>query len=533
MAIRTALRRNIEAQGIDLNLTLEILENYNAGEYDHVTPVEVLELPEIDGHTVLDMTGAIELEVPLTQSQARIDEFEPAIGRRPDLTRLGTPSPDRSRVAFNRAQLRDLGLQLLPTVSYGVLNGGSATSYADGKKNSGFSPELFELLRPEFEPLAEQVRGKAKGITPAFVNPDGTPGPSFLELKMRALLIQALEFRQRYGTASSAVPNAPMFQMTSVYNTDELDATYREYAETSGLLSELIKETGISVTQPSTGVQPLLAAFTHSEHGRPKQIFSEAFGEADAPLAIPGGHGQNFHVLKEIYRELYRAGKRFVYLGNVDNLGFTVDPVSVAYLALTGKQAGFDFAFRTPVDVKGGILVIDQRGRYNCADIGPAISKDEVLKAEESGTPILFNCATGLFDLRYLAENIEEIAANLPMRISDQDKDAGRYSQAEQVTWEIIGMLDDFLVFGIDKYERFLAAKLLIETLMTSGIKLDDPRYPTADDPARDLHGTASKLHDGLRRLLGERYGMRLDNGRWRPLSVAELRASLRQGETT
>jgi UDP-N-acetylglucosamine pyrophosphorylase len=228
-------------------------------------------------------------------------------------------------------------------------------------------------------------------------------------------------------------------------------------------------------------------------------------------------------MLRDVYRRLYEQGKRFVYLGNVDNLGFTVDPVSVAYLALTGKQAGFDFSFRTPVDVKGGILVVDQEGKLNAADLGPAVSKEDADAAEKRGKNILFNCATGLFDLKYLVEHLDYIIEHLPMRISDQDKDAGKYSQAEQITWEIIGMLDDFLVFGIDKYDRFLAAKLLSETLMTSGIKLDDPNYPSSEDPSSDLKGIAAKLHGGLTEKLQTVYGMKRAGGRWVPKSAHEL----------
>ena len=29
------------------------------------------------------------------------------------------------------------------------------------------------------------------------------------------------------------------------------------------------------------------------------------------------------------------------------------------------------------------------------------------------------------------------------MRFSDQNKDAGHYSQAEQVTWEVIALMED------------------------------------------------------------------------------------------
>ena len=163
----------------------------------------------------------------------------------------------------------------------------------------------------------------------------------------------------------------------------------------------------------------------------------------------------------------------------------------------------------------------------NAADLGVAVGKDEVAEAERRGKKILFNCATGLFNLEYLVGAIDHIIENLPVRLSDQDKDAGKYSQAEQVTWEIIGMLDDFVVFGVDKYERFLAAKVLLETLMTSGVKLDDPAYPTDEDPVADLHGTARELHAGLERKLSTVYGMKREGKRWVPKPVDELREEL------
>jgi hypothetical protein len=313
-----------------------------------------------------------------------------------------------------------------------------------------------------------------------------------------------------------------MFQMTSVNNNSEITRAYGELRN-GRLLRDLIDETGVEITSVLTGIQPMIAAFTHDREGRPKRLFTEAFGSRERLLPLPGGHGQNFEVLKEVYRQLYRAGKRFVILGNVDNLGNTIDPAEIALVALTDKQAGFDFAFKTPVDVKGGVLVVDQHGRLDCADIGPAISPEEVSTAEATGTPILFNCATGIFNLSYLVANIDSIIEELPMRWSNQEKDAGAYSQAEQVTWEIIGMLDDFYIFGVDKYERFLAAKLLIESLMASGIGLEDPRYPTDVDPTKDLKRVAFRLHDGLKRKLSSAYGMKLDGGRWIPLNTQEI----------
>ncbi|TVQ39731.1 MAG: hypothetical protein EA384_05475 [Spirochaetaceae bacterium] len=504
-------------QRIDIDLTLAILERFNAGRYDHVRPLTASGIPTVDGQAVVDRTAAAQLSLPLDSAAAQLERLLPGVPVRDLATVRG------SECSFSASQLTRLGRRLLPRLSYGVLNGGSATSYADEKKNRGLSDRLFRLLQDDFETLAELSRGRAKGLTPAYINGNGTPGASFLELKMRSNLIHALHYQRAFGSdAGGLIPLFPMFQMTSVYNSDEVASAYDQY-RSSPMLQDLIEATGIDITRVMTGVQPLLAAYTHSAEGRPRRVFDRAWGKPHTALPLPGGHGQNFAVLKQVYAELYRIGKRFVYLGNVDNLGFTVDAISLAWLALSGKQAAFDFSFRTSVDIKGGILVRDQRGALACADIGPAISSDEVFRAEADGERILFNCATGLFRLDYLVEQIDRIIEELPMRFSDQDKDAGRYSQAEQVTWEIIGLLDDFIVFGVDKYDRFLAAKLLLETLMTSGRRLDLPDYPTGSEPSTDLRGTARRLHAGLERALTSTYGLRRHNGRWFPLAPSEI----------
>ena len=513
---------NMVKKNIDVDLTQEILDNYNAGKYDHIEPVRAKRIPSIDGETVVDTRGEVGFRLHRDTAEARVGDL------------LGSQHPadygvaEGDELVFEKAHLEELGKRLMPRVAYGVLNGGSATSYADYKKNEKLNSDLLDFLREPFDRLAEMSSGRAKGITPAFLQPDGSPGPSFLELKMRGLLIRALEYQLHYDKEDGELPPplSPFFQMTSVYNTDEIAQAYEQYRE-KPMLAELIRETGIDITDVETREQPLLAAYTHSDEGRPKSIFARAYGAEGETLPVPGGHGQNFHVLRDIYKYLYENGKRFAYIGNVDNLGFTVEPVSVAYLALSGKQAGFDFSFRTSVDVKGGILVVDQNDHMNAADLGVAIGKDEVAEAEQAGKEVLFNCATGLFNLEYLVRCLDDIVEKLPVRFSDQDKDAGKYSQAEQVTWEVIGMLDNFVVFGVDKYDRFLAAKMLLETLMTSGVGLDDPQYPTNDDPAGDPKGMAETLHAGLERKLRTVYGMKREGDRWVPQSVAELKREL------
>lgn len=503
---------------IDLGLTRKILDKFNAGRYDHVTPVAVTDLPTVDGKQIIDLTGDLRVELDWETARRNIER----LGLEIDLALIGKIGG--TKICFDRNSLAELGVRLYPVLSYGILNGGSASSYFDYKKNMAFNETLFKLCEKEFTILENLAKDKAKGLAPAYINQDGTPGPSFIELKMRSLLIEILRYRETAQSSSPAL--APLFQMTSVTNQPQIAAAYATFRE-SPCLKPLIAATGVAITDVLTGVQPMLAAFSHSRFGRPKTVFTKAYGMENTVLPMPGGHGQNFEVLGELYRNLYKKGKRFIYLGNVDNLGYTVNPVALALIALENKEAGFEFSFRTAVDTKGGILIIDQKHRLNCADIGPAISREELLRAEKLGKKILFNCATGLFDLEFLTAHLDRIIDTLPVRFSDQDKDSGQYSQAEQVTWEIIGLLNNFLIFGVDKYDRFLAAKLALENLMAGGIALEHPAYPTATDPGDDLKSIARKLHQGLARKLETVYGLKKAGQRWEPKTVAEIKAEL------
>ncbi|SIQ21405.1 UDP-N-acetylglucosamine pyrophosphorylase [Alkalispirochaeta americana] len=508
--IPPALRQRLLESGLDADRSIQILNNLNQGRYDAIEPIRPQGIPRIDGQQVIDRTVPTTLAIPDERYQTRLRELAPEI----PLERFGRlEGSDR---LLSQEDLEDIGVLLYPYLSYGVLNGGSATSYGDRKKNESLDPGLLDLYQEEFSRLAPELAGKPKGITPAWVNPDGSRGASFLELKFRMVLLAGLRYtrraaRFRVTPPENLTPGLPFFEMTSQATEAPLREAYQAFLE-SPLLKDFPGTKKALETEHAQ--QPLLAAFTHSSQGRPRAIFAEAFGKPGEPLGLPGGHGQNFSVLAPIYRKLFARGKRFVYIGNVDNLGFTLDPVSLAITALRQAPGAFDFSFRTPVDVKGGVLVFDQQGKLNCADIGAAISREDVLAAEEQGDRILFNCATGLLDLEYLTNHLDRIIRDLPMRISDQDKDAGRYSQAEQVTWEVIAMLEKPLVFGIDKYRRFLAAKMLLETLLTSGLHLEK---------ARELQPTVDQLSQGLERLLREEYGMNLEKGRWVPQSPQEV----------
>lgn len=507
-------------RGIDIDLALEMLANRRSGFYTKTSALPVARgIPSMDDESVMDLrrgerlSGRKPLAVELRAEVAVLD-------RR--LEKLGFSDADRKRYLVspeteNRPfitidSLTEIGTRLLPRTAFGVLNGGSATSYADRKRNRSLGEGIFEAVRSQFELLSETNRDVPKGVAPAYLNPDGTPGESFLALKLRARLLQLKASRAYSLPGGSPAPQDqyPLVQMTSQATDSPLAAHYWAL-EKSPLLAPLARSLGMAPTAWHTGIQPLIPAFSHSSKPGPVEIFDSAYGETCRTLPLPGGHGQCFRALRSILEQLYARGIRFFTLGNVDNLGYLPDPVEIALLALSGKPAGFDFSARSPLDIKGGILIETKTGNRTVADIGPAIPFSEVLKLEAAGQPALFNCASGIFDLEWLVPRIAEIAEELPVRISDQDKDAGRYSQAEQVTWEVMGLLPSFLAFVVDKDRRFLAAKLLVETLLTSGLGLSDSRIP---EEVRDV---SRRLSEGLSVLLREKYGMALVSGRWEP----------------
>ncbi len=509
------MRKLFETYNIDGELTQRILDLVKIQDSSITTEKGPIthSFPTLDGKQVIDGSAGTPFSIDEDKATQNLSQIASDI-----LISEYCSKTDDKMVRFSPDQLKNLGEKLLPYVAFGVLNGGSATSYIDTKKNTSFYPPLFSLIEEPFSLLAPLCNGRAKGLTPAYINPDGSAGYSFLELKMRALLI--LEYRaKRHGLENCKIP---MFQMTSDFTHDQTLDSFRVFKD-SPMLKELIKVTGHDISEVMTKKQSLLSAFTPATEGFPRTVFTKAFGEDDHLIALPGGHGQNFYVLKSIYQDLFDQGKRLAYLVNVDNMGNLPSLTHIALTALTGCDGSFEFSYKSPIDIKGGVLVSSPDGKLTCKDIGVAISSNEIKVAEDEGKPILFNCATGLFNLSYLTKNIDHIIDNLPLRVSEQNKDAGTYSQAEQVTWEIIDLMENPIMIAVHKQERFLAAKLLSEAIMTSKADKIAPVLQKSNPSYKNFCDVSLQLEKGFTKLMRESYGMSLIDGSWRPSNVEQL----------
>lgn len=486
--------------GVDLDRMVAFMNDLNAGTYDTLSGIEPTTVPDISNPSIIPRTFPCSTlwKMKGTTAAERFKFLE--LPFLPESVGFW----ESDSLVFDEAALKKIGIYLYPKTAYGLLNGGTASSYTDIKKNRSINPRVFEKYRDHFDSLAQECKGKPKALTPAYINQDGSFGYNFLLLKLRMIL----EHKRQYYEMTGKLPCKilPAFQLTSFQTHEAIQNAFRNYILLPEL-KDIADSIGCSTIEMFTETQTMMAAFTHSSEGFPRRIFDKAEGKPNTGIALPGGHGQNFEILAPIYRKMYSQGIRYVWIGNIDNLGYTIDPVSLAIFALSGKEASFETSYRTSMDVKGGILVCDEHGKFTCADIGPAVSSLRVQDFESRGKSILFNCGIGLFDLEKLLPRLPSISHDLPIRITDQDKDVGLYAQAEQITWEIIALLDDPLFFTVEKSERFIAAKMLLETIMTS--------LPPENTDCPNLAEVSQALHRGMTKLLASEYGLIERDGHW------------------
>lgn len=498
------LIKDCKSKGIDLKHSLAVLDLVNekakaeeatakaqTGQTSSPKPPSI-DLPQPQDPRLIDASAEGRFPIGIERAKKAFEEYElPA----QILEKLHI---DGNTYVFDRESLIEIGRRLYTKTAFGVLNGGSATSYADTKKNRDIDGATFAKLQKDFERLAARLKGQPKGITPAYFKEDGSDGASFLELKFRSLL-QEVKEAQKLGLPAPEM--LPTFQMSSLGTRQALAAAYKTWQD-SPYLKDLIEQTGNNPLQVLDATQPLLAALSPKDERGRRTIFSQAWGQENSALALPGGHGENFRVLKPVYRELKDRGIRFAWLGNVDNTGYTVDPISLACLALSGNCAAFEFSSKSALDVKGGVLIIDGQG-LSVRDIGQSISWEEIGEAESRGGLAVFNCATGLFDLNWLVPRLDEISRALPIRVSEQNKESGVYAQAEQTTWEVLGLMENPLILRVERAKRFLPAKMLLETLIASpatSALLEDPAIPDF------IRQDGQQLRLAMQDLLKERY---------------------------
>ncbi|GAB1433348.1 hypothetical protein MASR2M29_19740 [Spirochaetota bacterium] len=231
------LVEDMQKKNIDVKAVLAILDDINSGRRGHDPIPAAAGVPPLDGKTIIPLGSAYRINKKIAEESLKALSVNIPKGA----------IEDGKDLVFGNDILKELGEELYSITAWGILNGGLATSYADKKKNEAMIPGLFEVIKPGFERMAPLCDGRPKGLAPAYINPDGSQGESFILLKMRAALVKAESHIERFG--SGPRPVLPMFQMSSDGTDLALARAYEEYRQHPGY-QLLYKKPAATPAQP-------------------------------------------------------------------------------------------------------------------------------------------------------------------------------------------------------------------------------------------------------------------------------------------
>jgi len=161
---------------------------------------------------------------------------------------------------------------------------------------------------------------------------------SLLKVKGECSFNDIIALQLRELGSSTGVP-IPLIHMTSFSTDEDIQGVMRHY--------------------PDLSPKDLPASF--QQHRHPK-IYADTMTPAKEALEEfnwnPPGHGDIYASLiaTGLAERLLNMGKRYLFVANADNLGATVEPAILGYLAETGAPFLMETAERTKADAKGGHL---------------------------------------------------------------------------------------------------------------------------------------------------------------------------------
>ena len=238
------LRARFAEVGADWELSQSILTRLNDGTLNPPA-VMVAEFPPLDGKQILDLRGDGPWSVSRSKAEIALLQLFPE--EDPGVI-LGKNTGQT--VLLDGPTLESFGLRLSQITAFGILNGGMATSYTDTKKNQALGAGLYSIYKNDLEQMAMQNEGLPKGLTPAFVQEDGSPGPTYLELKIRVLCQINLAAKK----AGFSGPGLQLFQMTSHSTQEKLKQALASYESIPSLVDLLPHSPGF-LNQTPTAIQ--------------------------------------------------------------------------------------------------------------------------------------------------------------------------------------------------------------------------------------------------------------------------------------
>lgn len=332
--------------------------------------------------------------------------------------------------------------------------------------------------------------------------------------------IIALQLRE---LGKSLGVSIPLIHMTSFSTDDDVQAVMRRY--------------------PDLSPEHLPATF--QQHRHPK-IYADTMTPANESLEDfnwnPPGHGDIYASLiaTGLADKLLAMGKRYLFVANADNLGATVEPAILGYLAQTGAPFLMETAERTKADAKGGHLARRRsNGRLLLRESSqaPTTSSGEIVpEFQDVARYRQFNTNNIWLDLEAVARVARAHDGTVPLplisnrkTVNPRDKGSRKVIQVETAMGAAIEVFEGSLALQVPR-SRFAPVKSNNDLLVVrSDVYELGPDFTMRISPARKAPGLPIVSLDGAHYGLIKEFEKRM----WVVPSLVNAEAFSVQGDVT
>lgn len=290
----------------------------------------------------------------------------------------------------------------------------------------------------------------------------------------------ALQLRELSNSTGVAIP---LIHMTSFSTDEDVQRVMREYVDLS----------------------PSGLPATFQQHRHPKIYLDTLTPAKEANEDLnwnPPGHGDIYPSLiaTGLAEKLLSLGKRYLFVANADNLGATVEPAILGYLAQTGAPFLMETAERTKADAKGGHLARRRStGRLLLRESSqaPTTESGEIIpQFQDVSLYRHFNTNNIWLDLKAVVEVARTHEGTVPLplisnkkTVNPRDKSSRKVVQIETAMGAAIEVFDGSRALQVPR-SRFAPVKSNNDLLVVrSDAYVLNPNYTMTVNPARKAHG--------------------------------------------
>jgi UTP--glucose-1-phosphate uridylyltransferase len=288
----------------------------------------------------------------------------------------------------------------------------------------------------------------------------------------------------------------PLIHMTSFSTDEDVQRVMREYVDLS----------------------PSGLPSTFQQHRHPKIYLDTLTPAKESSEDLnwnPPGHGDIYPSLiaTGLAEKLLAMGKRYLFVANADNLGATVEPAILGYLARTGAAFLMETAERTKADAKGGHLARRRStGRLLLRESSqaPTTEAGEIIpQFQDVSLYRHFNTNNIWLDLEAVVEVARTHEGTVPLplisnkkTVNPRDKSSRKVVQIETAMGAAIEVFEGSRALQVPR-SRFAPVKSNNDLLVVrSDAYVLNSNYTMTVNPARKAHGlplvSLDSAHFGL-----------------------------------